>query len=171
MSQSLADHNTGELLSFQKGKYVFMDELQEVYHADSPVPALMARAIRITEQDGVLYGDTGLLKLSDLILKQSAYQDETGRIIEAHKLYTWPRNLGSTKEWTACKIDFINQYILNFPIEVLALQQPEGISWKYISPENFKNFPADISGTAAFMEFAAQKDDYFFLRRPINEPR
>jgi hypothetical protein len=171
MSQPNFNQNNQEILTLQKGKYVFMDELQEVYHADSPVPALLARAIRITEKEGVLFGEMGLLKLSDLILKQSAYHDEAGKIIEAHKLYTWPRNLGSTKEWTASKIEFINQYILNFPIEILAVQPTEGISWKYISPENFKNFPAEITGTASFMDFAAHKDEYFFLRRPINEPQ
>ncbi len=84
---------------------------------------------------------------------------------------TWPRNLCSTAAWTAEKLEFINQFILNFPIEVISLQESNGLTWKYITPENFKDFPADIVATPDFQDFAAHKEEYFFLRRPVNIPK
>lgn len=155
-------------MNLQKGKYVFMDNLEELYQDGSPVPALVAKAISISEKDGVLTGDVALMNVSDLILKQSSYIDENGRVLEAHKLYTWPRNLGSTKDWTASKIAFITQYILNFPIEVISTAENAALTWKFISPENFKNFPEGTSGSEAFQDFASHKEEYFFLRQPIN---
>jgi hypothetical protein len=158
-------------LLLQKGKYVFIKNLQEVYKEGSSVPFFSATAILIVEKEGELSGDIQTVNISDLILKQSSYIDQTGKTIEAHKLYTWPRNLGSTKEWSASKLEFLNQYVLNFPIEIISTQESNGITWKYITPENFKDFPEDIQGSATFQEFAGYKNEYFFLRRPLNEPK
>lgn len=171
MSEKNNERETLDFLSLQKGKYVFTGKLEVVYKQDSLVPVLSAEAIVIREINGTLYGDIGKVNISDLILKQSSYLDENGKVIEAHKLYTWPRNLGSTKEWTASKEEFLNQYILNFPLEVLSVQESNGVTWKYITPENFKDFPEEMQGSESFRAFAAQKETYFFLRRPVSLPK
>ncbi|HEY0176956.1 MAG TPA: hypothetical protein VGC08_11295, partial [Pedobacter sp.] len=95
------EQHSGNPLLLQKGKYVFTDELKEELAEGASVPYFSAKAIVILENNGVITGDILTVNVSDLILKQSSYIDETGKIIEAHKLYTWPRNLGSTAAWTA----------------------------------------------------------------------
>jgi hypothetical protein len=171
MSTRPHDTQPAAPLVLQKGKYVFIDELQEVYKEGVSVPFFTARAILISGSDEQLYGDIQTVNVSDLILKQSTYIDETGKNIEAHKLYTWPRNLGSTSQWSAAKHEFLTQYILNFPLEIIAAQDPNGVTWRYITPENFKDFPADTESSVSFKEFASHKNEYFFLRRPVNEPK
>ena len=158
-------------LSLQKGKYVFIDHLQEVFKEGASVPFFSATAIMVIEKEGELIGDIQTVNISDLILKQSSYVDENGKTIEAHQLYTWPRNLGSTIEWSASKQEFLNQFVLNFPIEILSVQESNGITWKYITPENFKNTTGDIRGSVGFQDYADHKNDYFFLRRPLNTPK
>jgi hypothetical protein len=152
---------------FKKGKYVFTGLLKEEQDEHANVPYFTARAIMIQENNDTFTGDISVLKLSDLILRQSTYIDEHGKMIEAHRLYTWPRNLGSTPEWSAAKYEFLNQYILNFPIEVLSLQESNGLTWRFISPEQFKKTPPAIYATPEFQEYVAKQDEYFFLRRPL----
>lgn len=162
--------NPPELL--QKGKYVFIDQLSVIENSGSSVPFIVAKAIVVAENKGGFRGDIpAAVKLSDLILKQSVYIDENGRSLEAHKLYTWPRNLGSTSEWTACKQQFLQEFVLYFPIEVLSVQGNDGVTWRFITPENFKKLPEGIEGSESFQEFAAHTEDYFFLRRPIVVPK
>ena len=169
----MSDQQTspGQTFSLQKGRYVFVDQINEELAEGAVVPFLSANAICILQKDDLLHGLTEKVNLSDLILKQSTYIDENGKMIEAHKLYTWPRNLGSTTGWTAAKKDFLNQYILNFPIEIISLQESNGVTWKYITPEEFKHFPSNIDSTDEFQHFASHQHEYFFLRRPIQEPK
>lgn len=171
----LSNENLGEEILhpalLQKGKYVFIDHLTEQKEENSAVPYFSAKAIAITEKEGKFYGDIAPAKLSDLILKSSVYVDENGQHIEAHKLYTWPRNLGSTEEWTTAKQQFLNDFILFFPIEVLSIQEYGGVTWRFITPENFKNLHAGIAASKSFQEFACNPDDYFFLRRIVNGPK
>lgn len=171
MSDSSQEFTSQKPLILQKGRYVFIDDLKEEQNPGSPIPYFSAKAILIVEKDGSITGDIKTVNLSDLILKQSTYIDESGKAIEAHKLYTWPRNLGSTIQWTAAKQEFLNQYILNFPIEVISLQEERGVTWRYITPENFKTFPDDISASSPFQEFATHRSEYFFLRRPLYSPK
>lgn len=171
MPDSIHNNSPESPLLLQKGKYVFVDELKEIFKEGASVPFFAAKAIMISENDGLLSGDIKMVNISDLILKQSSFIDETGKVTEAHKLYIWPRNLGSTKEWTANKQEFLNGFILNFPIEILSTQESNGVTWKYITPESFKDFPGDIQASASFQEFAGHKNEYFFLRRPVNEPK
>ncbi|WP_158796006.1 hypothetical protein [Pedobacter sp. L105] len=171
MSDSSQEFTAQKPLTLQKGRYVCIDDLKEEQNAGSTIPYFSAKAILIVEKERSLTGDIKTVNLSDLILKQSTYMDEGGKAIEAHKLYTWPRNLGSTAAWTAAKQEFLNQFVLNFPIEVLSLQEERGVTWRYITPENFKTFPDDIIATPAFMEFATHRSEYFFLRRPLYSPK
>jgi len=171
MSSSDQPNPKNPTLLLQKGRYVFVDQLTEELAEGAIVPILSAKAICIFDKEGVLHGLIGQINVSDLILKQSTYIDAKGKMIEAHKLYTWPRNLGSTTDWTSAKNEFLNQYILNFPIEVLSLQESNGVTWKYITPEQFKNFPGDISGSPDFQQFANNKNEYYFLRQPKEEPK
>lgn len=158
-------------VSLQKGKYVFTGKLTEGKFAGVSVPFFYAEAIAVTESNGIIKGDVLPVNISDLILKQSSFLDETGKLTEAHKLYVWPRNLGSTEQWSASKIEFLNEFVMNFPIEVISLEESNGVTWKYITPENFKKLPEGIQGSEAFKEFVKNKAEYFFLRRPINEPK
>ena len=169
----MSDQQTspGQTFSLQKGRYVFVDQINEELAEGAIVPTLSAKAICIIEKNGLLHGQANKINLSDLILKQSTYIDGNGKMIEAHKLYTWPRNLGSTTDWTAAKKEFLNQFILNFPIEVISLQESNGVTWKYITPEEFKRFPDDIPADPDFKHFACHKNEYFFLRRPIDQPK
>lgn len=171
MSDSSQIFTSKSPLLIQKGRYVFIDNLTEEENFGSPIPYFSAKGITIAEKNGILTGDINTVNISDLILKQSSYIDESGKNIEAHKLYTWPRNLGSTAEWTAAKKEFLNQFILNFPIEVISLQEERGVTWRYITPENFKAFPDNIKGSVSFQEFAADRNAYFFLRRPLYSPK
>lgn len=171
MSAQHHENSSENPISLQKGKYVFTGKLTEGKHADASVPFFYAEAIIIAESDGVIKGDILPVNVSDLILKQSSFIDETGRVTEAHKLYVWPRNLGSTDQWSASKIEFLNEFVLNFPIEVISTEESNGVTWKYITPENFKKLPPNIQSSAAFGEFAKNKAEYFFLRRPINDPK
>jgi len=165
------DQHPNSLQLFKKGKYVFTGLLKEEQDKNASVPYFTAKAIMIQENHDTFTGDIAILKLSDLILKQSTYIDENGKQIEAHQLYTWPRNLGSTPQWTAAKYEFLNQYILNFPIEVISLQESNGITWRFITPEQFKKIPSGISATPGFEDFVAHQNEYFFLRRPVSEAK
>ena len=171
MSTFSQEYSQKHVQSLKKGKYVFIDSLKEEQDENASVPFFTAKAIIIAENHESFTGDIAVLNLSDLILKQSAYIDENGKITEAHKLYTWPRNLGSTPQWTAAKHEFLNQYILNFPIEVLSLQESNGVTWRFITPENFKKTPANIKTSPEFEEYLANQAEYFFLRRPLKDPK
>lgn len=171
MSTSASDSSAQKPLLLRQGKYVFIDNLKEEETNGSSIPYFSATAIIISEKDGLSSGELTKVNLSDLILKQSSYVDENGKMMEAHKLYVWPRNLGSTKEWTMAKQEFLNQYVMNFPVEILSLQQEKGVTWRYITPENFKDFPEDIQASSSFKEYLDHKEEYFFLRRPIHVPK
>ena len=168
---SSKDQNSANVLTFQKGYYVFTDHLEEVHPEGASVPFITAKAILITTNDDSIKGDIATVKMSDLILKQSTFIDDDGKVVEAHKLYVWPRNLGSTKEWTANKLEFLNEFVLNFPIEIISLDESNGLTWKYITPENFKKIPEGIEASSSFQEYAAHQSEYFFLRRPLKEPK
>lgn len=168
---SSKDQPSANVLTFQKGKYVFTDHLEEVHPEGTSVPFLTAKGILITAEEDSFKGDIATVKISDLILKQSTFIDDNGKAVEAHKLYVWPRNLGSTKEWTANKLEFLNEFVLNFPIEIISLEESNGVTWKYITPENFKKMPEGIEASSSFQDYAAHQSEYFFLRRPLNEPK
>ena len=168
---SSKDQPSANVLTFQKGKYVFTDQLEEVHSEGASVPFLTAKAILITAEKDSFKGDIATVKISDLILKQSIFIDDHGKAVEAHKLYVWPRNLGSTKEWTANKLEFLNEFVLNFPIEIISLEESNGVTWKYITPEHFKKIPESIEASSSFQDYAAHQSEYFFLRRPLNEPK
>lgn len=169
MSTALNYPDAPVILPLQKGKYVFINNLFTSELTDNTVPDLYAEALQLSLQEGTLYGDRALTGLHELISRQSVFITEDGQPVEAHKLYTWPRNLGSTAEWTACKQDFLQAHVLNYPLEVLSVQDNGGLTWTYITPENFKDFPDDLPGSAGFREFAKNRKEYFFLRRPLRK--
>lgn len=171
MSALSEDTASKKIALLEKGKYVFTEELETAYQEGSSIPFFFAKAIFMAEKDGTVEGEIRNVNISDLILKQSSYVDEQKQLIEAHKLYIWPRNLGSTNEWTAAKREFLNEFVMNFPIEILSLQESNGVTWRYITPENFKKVPADLTASPEFQQYLDEKDSYFFLRRPINEPQ
>lgn len=171
MSALSEDTASKKIALLEKGKYVFIDELDTAYQEGSAIPFFFAKAIFMVEREGIIQGELRNVNISDLILKQSSYINEQQQLIEAHKLYIWPRNLGSTNEWTAAKREFLNEFVMNFPIQILSLQENNGVTWKHISPETFKKTPESIVATPEFEQYNATKESYFFLRRPITEPQ
>lgn len=158
--------------AFSTGKYVFSGELQESKTQESPVPLIWCQALRIHQTESDVIGDSALFPLSDLILKSSVFLEEDGRKTEAHKLYTWPRNLGSTKDWTTAKSNFLQEFVLNFPIEIVQLHPEQGMTWKFIKPEIFKKLPEEIiARTPEFMDFQQHPEQYFFLRKDHTDPQ
>lgn len=167
----MSDKNLQSLNTFTTGKYVFTGNLQERLLAENPVPVIWADGLRMHLSDGKQVGDSGRFPVSDLILKSSVFLEDDGRKLEAHKLYTWPANLGITKHWTAAKTSFLQEFILNFPIEIISVHPEQGLTWKFITPEQFKKFPENFEAKSAFKDFFAHPETYFFLRRPLQDPK
>lgn len=155
---------------FHTGKYVFTGSPVPRIGTNSPVPVLWADALRIYQPDKFPVGDSGQFPLSDLILKASVFVEQGGKKVEAHKLYTWPRNLGSTADWTKAKTEFLLEFVLNYPLEILDVHAEQGLTWTFITPENFKKLPDELHPEGEFITFYREPETYFFLRKPVNLP-
>jgi hypothetical protein len=155
---------------FKKGKLVFTEDLKEDITPDSNVPYFTAKALVISEADGHFVGSVKVLKISDLIQKTSAYVYDGVHKQEAHKLYTWPTNLGDHKAWGESKRIFLAQHVMNFPISISAVENKNHITWKFINPEEFKATPPGIQASPEFQDYLDHQEAYFFLRKDKNEP-
>ncbi|MET3113753.1 hypothetical protein AAKU52_001482 [Pedobacter sp. CG_S7] len=155
---------------FKKGKLVFIEALKEESTIDLAVTYFTAKALVISEKDGEYYGTVEVLNISDLIQKTSIYVYDGLNTREAHKLYTWPVNLGDSKSWGESKRIFLEQQVLNFPINILAVQEEKYLTWEFISPEQFKNIPSGLQASPEFQNYLDHKEEYFFLRKERNEP-
>jgi hypothetical protein len=106
---------------FKKGKLVFIDTLQEENSPGLNIPYYTAKALVVIEENGQYYGTEDTLNISDLILKTSNYVYDGTNNHEAHKLYTWPADLGNSKAWSESKKIFLQQHVMNFPIQILSV--------------------------------------------------
>jgi len=155
---------------FKKGKLVFIEALKEESSEELAIPYFTAKALVISEIDGQYYGTVEVLNISDLIQKTSNYVYDGVNIREAHKLYTWPVNLGDSKAWGDSKRIFLEQQVMNFPINILSVQEDKHLTWEFISPEQFKNISAGLQASPEFQNYLDHKEEYFFLRKEKNEP-
>lgn len=155
---------------FKKSKLVFLDHLQQHYPKDGGAAYFTATALVIAEHDGKYTGSRETLRISDLILKQSSFIYDGTHTREAHKLYTWPKNLGDMEAWAASKKIFLEQHILNFPIRIQSVQDEHHLTWEFITPEQFKKTPQDLQASADFQEYLDHSQEYFFLRKERNDP-
>lgn len=156
-------------MSFKKGKLVFIEALKEESSEELAIPYFTAKALVISEIDGQYYGTVEVLNISDLIQKTSNYVYDGVNTREAHKLYTWPVNLGDSKAWGDSKRIFLEQQVMNFPINILSVQEDKYLTWEFISPEQFKNIPARLHASPEFQNYLDHKEEYFFLRKEKNE--
>lgn len=155
---------------FKKGKLVFVDTLQQHTPHEGAASYFTARALVIYEVDGQYFGASEILHISDLILKQSSFLYDGVNTREAHKLYTWPHNLGDMEAWANSKKEFIEQHLLNFPIQIQSVQGPHHCTWEYISPEQFKKVPDGLQADNHFQQYLDHINEYFFLRKERKDP-
>ncbi len=155
---------------FKKGKLVFTDALQEESSAGLNIPYYTAQALVISEQDGQYLGAVEELKISDLIQKTSTFVKDGVIKMEAHKLYTWPANLGDHQAWSESKKRFLEKHVMNFPIRIISVLEDNHITWEFISPEEFKKVPTDLKATPEFQNYLDHQHEYFFLRQPMDRP-
>lgn len=155
---------------YKKSKLVFIEDLQQHNPKDGGAAYFTAKALVIAEDNGQYYGTEETLRISDLILKQSSFIYDGVHSREAHKLYTWPRNLGDMAAWAASKKAFLEQHVMHFPIQIHSVQEQQHLNWEFITPEQFKKTPSDIQASAAFQHYLDHIGDYFFLRKERNDP-
>ncbi len=155
---------------FKRGKLVFTEDLEEQTSTSSGVPYFTAKALVITEADGQNYGSVEVLKISDLIQKTSSYVYDGVNKREAHKLYSWPANLGDHHAWAESKRIFLMQHVMNFPIHIISVDGENQITWEFITPEQFKIMPQNLQASPDFQKYLDHQDEWFFLRKERNEP-
>lgn len=155
---------------FKKGTLVFTDGLKLHEGAGLSAPYFTARAIVVAQSGDQYHGSIEELQISDLILKQSSFLYDGVNTREAHKLYTWPRNLGDHKAWAESKKAFLEQHVMHFPLQIRAVEQEHHLTWEFITPEQFKKMPAGITYDEAFRDFYEHPGNYFFLRKERNDP-
>ena len=157
-------------MQFKKGKLVFIEDLKEETSPGLNVTYFTAKALVIAASDGQYIGTVETLKISELIQKTSCYVHDGVHQREAHKLYTWPANLGDHQAWSKSKRIFLMQHVMNFPIRIIAIPPENHLTWEFITPEQFKNIPAGIQASPEFQHYLDQQQAYFFLRKEKNEP-
>ena len=155
---------------FKKGKLVFTGDLQEEHTVELNIPYFTATALVIAAENGKYTGTVERLKISELIQKTSSYIEDGVNAREAHKLYTWPANLGDHKAWSESKRIFLLQHVMNFPINIIAVQEQNHLTWEFITPEEFKIIPPGLKASPEFQQYLDHQDEYFFLRKDRNDP-
>lgn len=127
---------TGGLQQLRTGKYLFFGSLLKLESQNVMVAGFSAKAIGIfsnrSEAAAIQEYD-----ISPLISKRSTHLHEE-KFIEAHKLYTWPVNLGDPQSWASSKYRFFEQHLMNQAIEVLNLSEDQQITWKFIPLSYFQ---------------------------------
>ena len=156
---------------FKKGKLVFTESLQQENDPETNVAYFTARALVVIEEDNKAIGTIETLKISDLISKLSRYLYDGVNSREAHKLYTWPVNLGDSNAWAASKREFLEQHMMHFPIRIHGVENENEITWSFITPEEFKQIPDDLQATVDFQQYLDHQSEYFFLRKEKNDPK
>ena len=155
---------------FKKGKLVFIDTLQQELDQNTGIPYFTARALVITNDDASSTGSLQTLKISDLISKLSTFIYDGVNSREAHKLYTWPINIGDNSAWAESKKSFIERHVMHFPIRIHQVEDENQITWEFITPEEFKKSPANLQASPDFQHYLDHQAEYFFLRKEIIDP-
>ncbi|MCX2453920.1 hypothetical protein OQX61_21815 [Pedobacter sp. PLR] len=126
-----------ELQQLTTGKYLFFGKPARVEGQNIMVVEFSGTALGITNSESVLHAAVQEFDISPLLSKTSTHILEE-KPIEAHKLYTWPANLGDPKAWASSKQLFFEQHLMNQPIEVLNVQENQQITWRFIPVTVFR---------------------------------
>ena len=127
-----------ELQQLSVGKYLFFGSPVQEEGQNVMVAGFSAKAIGIPSKESVTAASIQDYDISPLISKRSTHLLED-KLIEAHKLYTWPANLGDPKAWASSKYLFFEQHLINQPIEVLNVSEDQQITWKFIPLSFFQS--------------------------------
>ncbi|WP_316748409.1 hypothetical protein [Pedobacter gandavensis] len=119
------------------GKYLFFGKPHQQESQNVLVVGFIGSALRITNNESGLHAAIQEFDISPLLSKTSTHILEE-KSIEAHKLYTWPANLGDPKAWASSKQLFFEQHLMNQPIAVLKVQEEQQITWKFITDTEFR---------------------------------
>ncbi|MBB2147760.1 hypothetical protein [Pedobacter gandavensis] len=119
------------------GKYLFFGSPSQLEGQNHLVVGFSAKALGITKNESGIHAAIQQFDISPLISKISTHILEE-KSIEAHKLYTWPANLGDPKAWASSKQLFFEQHLMNQAIEVLKVLEDQQISWKFIPISSFR---------------------------------
>ncbi|WGQ10294.1 hypothetical protein QG516_01335 [Pedobacter gandavensis] len=122
---------TTELQQLSTGKYLFFGSPVQQEGHNVVVAGFSAKAIAIQSHESGAAASIQEYDISPLISKRSTHVIEE-KLIEAHKLYTWPANLGDPKAWASSKYLFFEQHLINQAIEVLNVSEDHQITWKFI---------------------------------------
>ncbi|ALL06599.1 hypothetical protein AQ505_14500 [Pedobacter sp. PACM 27299] len=120
-----------ELQQLSTGKYLFFGKPVQQEGQNVMVAGFSAKAIGIPNNKLGVAASIQEYDISLLISKRSTHLIEE-KLIEAHKLYTWPANLGDPKAWASSKYLFFEQHLINQAIEVLKVSEDHQITWKFI---------------------------------------
>ena len=113
------------------GKYLFFGTPAQQEGQNIMVSGFSAKAIALINCDSSIEATVQEYDISSLISKRSTHILD-GKFMEAHKLYTWPTNLGDPKAWASSKQVFFEQHLINQAIEVLNVLEEQQITWKFI---------------------------------------
>lgn len=120
-----------ELQQLSTGKYLFFGMPVQQEGQNVMVAGFSAKAIAIPNNKLGVAASIQEYDISPLISKRSTHLIDE-KLIEAHKLYTWPANLGDPKAWASSKYLFFEQHLINQAIEVLKVSEDHQITWKFI---------------------------------------
>ncbi|WP_316838805.1 hypothetical protein [Pedobacter gandavensis] len=126
-----------ELQQLTTGKYLFFGSPYTQEGQNLFVIEFKASAVGIHNDASGIRASVQDYNISPLLSKTSSHVLEE-KIIEAHKLYTWPANLGDPKAWAASKQSFFEQHLINHPIEIMMVLEEQHITWKFIPLSDFK---------------------------------
>lgn len=154
---------------YQKGKLVFTGHLEQ-HTAENGVAYFTAEAL-VVETSPEVRGLTATLRVSDLIQKLAHFVYDGVNTREAHKLFTWPANLGDNQAWAASKRAFIEQHVMHFPIRIYDVDENGLPTWGFISPEEFHQIPSGLSASDSFQHYLDHQSEFFFLRKELDLPK
>lgn len=133
------------------GKYLFFGSPTQLEGQNHLVVGFSANALGIVNTE---FGSLAAIQefdISPLLAKSSTHLVEE-KAIEAHKLYTWPANLGDPKGWASSKQLFFEQHLMNQAIEILKVQEIQQITWKFIPASSFRTSVQEAQAVSLLSE-------------------
>lgn len=121
-----------------KGKYLFFGIPQQLDGQNIMVVQFSAAALAIQPSESGCTASIEEYEIGPLLSKRSTHI-KAEKTLEAHKLYTWPANLGDPQAWANSKRLFFEVHLMNQAIEVLNVLDEQQLVWKFISKSEFKS--------------------------------
>lgn len=129
---------SAELKQLAIEKYLFFGVPQHLESQNIMVVQFSASALAILPGQLGLNASIQQYEIGPLLSKRSTHLKED-QSFEAHKLYTWPANLGDPQAWANCKRQFFETHLINHPIEILNVIDEQQIVWKFIQESEFRS--------------------------------